>query len=211
MSVCSKPGCGADVTGQQWCLSCGSPVGNSQPLQDPEADRTDSGPSSSNKRNAIVVAAAAVGVLALAGGFTFALAGSGAEAEAVDPSIATPDVTRQGDGPTSVQEEPTEPIAPPLPVTTPPPPPGQSWEAIGGRPELLKTPVTSEEMANIVAAKYTAGQIAAEGSWITSPANGKRYLIQCSASEEPRTQHTSCLEIDNEDGGELDAGIVVLQ
>jgi hypothetical protein len=211
MSVCSNQACGADVTGQQWCLVCGTQVAQAASPKVPTSETISEATPPRARRTVLLTSAAAVGVVALAGGFTFLLAGTGAEAEPIDSDIGTPTVLTRDEGQANEPVDPPKPITPPQPVTTPAPPVGQSWEAVTGRSDLLKTPVTSDEMANAVVARYVAGQIAPEGTWITSPANGKQYLIRCSEPQNPPTQHTACLEVDNEDGGELDAGIVVLK
>lgn len=211
MTVCSNPACGADTTDMSWCRSCGSEVGISK--QSTEI-RHDSPPAGGVRSRALLAGLVALAAVVVVVGGVAVAANTGPSGQGIEDAVlvAPPVDEEPSEGvearPQVVAEAPQEPAA--RATATPQPPAGQSWEPVEGRPDLLKTSVTSEAMAALIADQFASGSIGSSGAWLTSPANGQQYLISCTPQEAPRATHVSCVEIDNEDGGQLDAGIVVL-
>ena len=208
MSVCSNPNCGANTTGMTWCQSCGSTVEAASDESGLDAGTTSA--TSSRRGIVIAVAAGSVGVAAL-GGLGIALTAGNASEETVDAAVVRPPVAEPAsDGTTSAPAVVPPSAVAPVPTSTPAPPSGQTWEPMVNQPGILKTSVTSDAMAQYIAQQHAAGLIGPAGEWLTSPANGMKYLIGCTPAQQPRTTYTACVELDNQDGGALDAGIVVL-
>lgn len=65
-------------------------------------------------------------------------------------------------------------------------------------------PFTGTILSQAISASSSSSALFTDGMWLESPRDRKNYKIQCEALG----QYTRCLEVDNQDGGSLDAGIV---